>query len=111
MAVTIRAGDRPCISSVTLFELWTGILHGRGRPRERRELDDLVTKLPVLSLDDNDARRSAEVRSALERRGTPIGPYDMLIAGQALARGLTLVTGNIREFERVDGLRLENWLA
>ena len=57
----------------------------------------------------NDARRAGDVRAALRARGTPIGPYDVLIAGQALARGLILVTHNVAEFSRVEGLRVENW--
>ena len=64
-----------------------------------------------MPFDDVDARVAAEIRAVLRRAGTPIGPYDNLIAGQALARDLTLVTRNIREFERVQGLRLENWEA
>ena len=56
-----------------------------------------------------DAGSAAVVRARLERKGTPIGPYDVLLAGQALARDLTLVTNNTREFRRVKGLKLEDW--
>ena len=59
----------------------------------------------------DDAFRAGEIRAYLQARGTPIGAYDVLIAGQALARGLILVTRNIGEFARVDGLRVENWEA
>jgi tRNA(fMet)-specific endonuclease VapC len=68
-------------------------------------------RLPILDFTTEDARAAAEVRTSLEGRGTPIGSFDTLIAGQALARDLTLVTRNRREFERVDGLRVEDWEA
>ncbi len=63
----------------------------------------------MLDLDREDARAAGEIRAALARQGTPIGPYDVLIAGQAKARALTLVTGNLAEFQRVEGLRIEDW--
>ena len=63
----------------------------------------------MLEFDEDDARCAGEIRDLLRRAGTPIGPYDTLIAGQALARDLTLVTHNTREFSRVSGLRLEDW--
>lgn len=69
----------------------------------------LFTDLEILDLEREDARAAGEIRAELARRGTPIGPYDVLIAGQAMARGLPLVTNNTAEFERVAGLRLEDW--
>lgn len=63
----------------------------------------------ILEFDRNDARKAGEVRAALRASGTPIGPYDVLIAGQAAARGLVLITRNLREFERVADLQVENW--
>ena len=63
----------------------------------------------VLDLDQEDARRAAEIRAALASTGNPIGPYDVLIAGQAQERGLTLITHNVAEFSRVRGLRVEDW--
>ncbi|MBX4955181.1 type II toxin-antitoxin system VapC family toxin [Rhizobium lentis] len=63
----------------------------------------------ILEFDRDDARKAAEIRAALQASGTPIGPYDVLIAGQAAARGLTLITRNLREFERVADLQTENW--
>jgi len=65
----------------------------------------------VLPFDVEDARRAGELRARLTAAGTPIGPYDVLIAGQALARDLTLVTHNVREFRRAPGLRIEDWQA
>ncbi len=67
--------------------------------------------LGILDLDDEDARRAGAVRAELEENGSPIGPYDVLIAAQALRRALTLVTANEREFKRVRGLAVENWLT
>jgi tRNA(fMet)-specific endonuclease VapC len=63
----------------------------------------------VLEFDGEDARRAGEVRAFLAAKGTPIGPYDVLIAGQALARDMILVTRNTDEFRRVKGLRVEDW--
>jgi len=63
----------------------------------------------VIPFDDRAAQASAGIRAGLEMKGTPIGPYDVLIAGSALAHGVTLVTRNTKEFSRVDGLSLESW--
>lgn len=63
----------------------------------------------VLEFDREDARLAGQARAAMSLAGTPIGPYDVLIAGQALARDLTLVTHNVREFQRVTGLKIEDW--
>ena len=67
--------------------------------------------MPILDIDPEDARVAGEIRAELARAGTPIGPYDILIAGQAKARGLTLVTNNTGEFRRVVGLKLDDWTA
>ncbi len=66
-------------------------------------------QIEILEFDTEDARQAGEIRAALAAAGRPIGPYDVLIAGQARARDLVLVTHNVGEFSRVDGLRLENW--
>ncbi len=63
----------------------------------------------TVDFNSEDAKAAGEVRAALVIAGTPIGPYDILIAGQALARNLTLITHNTREFSRVNGLRIEDW--
>ena len=68
-------------------------------------------RLPILEFGDEDAHAAGQIRAELNRKGTPIGPYDLLIAGQALARGLTVVTGNLREYGRVEGLAVEDWAA
>ncbi len=95
------------LPSIVMFELMFGAFNST-RPAEN--LDRLARlAFPVAEFDLDDARAAGEVRAALKRRGTPIGPYDVMIAGQALARNLILVTANVREFERVASLRIEDW--
>lgn len=97
------------LSAIVLHELYFGAYGGTKTNDTLRRINGL--ELTILPFDDVDARRAAEIRAVLRREGTPIGPLDTLIAGQALARNLTLVTRNTREFLRVDGLRVENWEA
>jgi len=97
------------MSSMAMFELAYGALKSNRVARNLKVLGDVG--IPVLEFDAADARTAGEIRWKLEKEGMPIGAYDTLIAGQALARGLTLVTRNTREFGRVEGLRLENWEA
>jgi tRNA(fMet)-specific endonuclease VapC len=103
--------DTLCISTITLTEL----LHGAqrsARPAENgREVRGLASRLAVLPFDEDAAAHAADIRSELEGRGQPIGGYDVLIAGHARSRGLVVVTDNLGEFRRVDGLRAEDWLA
>lgn len=80
---------------------------GQRRERNVALVDGLL--FDVLPLDNDDARHGGEIRAWLETRGEVIGAYDLLIAGQARSRGLTLVTRNVRAFERVPGLRVDNW--
>jgi tRNA(fMet)-specific endonuclease VapC len=97
------------MSSIVLHELTFGAFNSH---RAATNLDRLAAlNFPAISFDIDDARMAGEIRARLKRAGTPIGPYDLLIAGQALARDLTLVTANTREFTRVDGLRIENWIG
>ena len=95
------------LSAIVVHELYFGAYHGNRTNEILDRLDGL--RFEVLAFDAEDARRSAEIRAVLARSGTPIGPYDVLIAGQALNRGLTLITRNTREFARVEGLTVENW--
>jgi tRNA(fMet)-specific endonuclease VapC len=82
----------------------------RGSQRLTSKIELLLTLVPVLPLKDDADAHYGRLRAELERRGTPIGANDMLIAAHALAIGATLVTDNVREFERVDGLEIVNWL-
>jgi tRNA(fMet)-specific endonuclease VapC len=98
------------VPSVALFELAYGVAKGVNLEGNRRRLADfLASGVELIDFGVDDARAAGDVRVMLERTGRPIGPYDILIAGQALARDLILVTANQREFGRVKGLRWEDW--
>ncbi len=99
-------------SSVVIFELWYGVGKSQQRDANARRLATFLSgPVEVLEFDEEDARAAGEVRATLEMSGTPIGAYDLLIAGQSLRRGATLVTADETEFARVSGLRCENWAA
>jgi len=95
------------ISSIVLCELYFGAFRSARVEYNLARVEAL--RFAVLALDQDDARAAGEIRAALAARGTPIGGYDLLIAGQARARGLVVVTANGREFARVDGLAVEDW--
>ena len=95
------------ISAIVTHELYYGAFKSRHVEHNLALLDNL--HFEVVEFDKEDARESGCVRAHLASKGTPIGPYDILIAGQAKARGLTLVTANTSEFKRVPGLRSEDW--
>ena len=97
------------VSSVVAHELYFGAYRSERVAYNLETLRLLFTDLAILDFDREDARVAGEIRAELKRRGTPIGPYDTLIAGQAKARGLTLVTNNTAEFSRIAGLRIEDW--
>lgn len=99
-----------CISTVVLSELLHGAAKSARPVENRRAVADFAARLEVLPFDEAAADHAADIRADLERKGTPIGAYDLLIAGHARSRGLAVVTGNLRDFERVDGLRCEDWL-
>jgi len=98
------------ISAVTLGELVFGAEHSQQVERNLADIEALAARLEVLPFDESLAYHFEQIRAELNRVGTPIGPYDMMIAGHARACGLTLVTNNVREFERIQGLRIENWV-
>lgn len=97
------------VSSVTVSELAYGV-EKTGSKRNERALRQFLIPLDVLEFGDDDGFVAASIRVALEKKGKPIGPYDVLIAAHAKARGLTLVTNNEEEFRRVPGLRVQNWV-
>lgn len=101
-----QPGDM-AISAIVAHELYYGAFKSQRSARNVALIDSL--QFEVLDFDKEDAREAGEVRAFLAVQGTPIGPYDVLIAGQAKARGLILVTHNTSEFARVPGLRLEDW--
>jgi tRNA(fMet)-specific endonuclease VapC len=100
-----------CISSIVRYELYVGITLAGGGEQKKRELDEFLSPIPCLPFDDKAAFHAADIRADLTRKGNLIGPNDLLIAGHARSLGLKLITGNLREFSRVDGLRCEDWLA
>ena len=103
-------GDTECATSIVVAaELRFGA-ELKGSPRLTERVDGALLRLAVLPLDVDADRHYGRIRADLRRRGQPIGANDMLVAAHALALGATLVTDNIREFERVGGLLLENWL-
>lgn len=95
------------VSAVMMHELYFGAFKSAMRDRNLARVDAL--RFEVLPFDTEDARQAGEIRARLSGQGTPIGALDVLIAGQASARGLTLITRNVREFSRVPGLSTENW--
>lgn len=97
------------VSSVVAHELYYGAYRSRKVAFNLETLRLLFADLAIVDLDREDARVAGEIRADLKAKGTPIGPYDVLIAGQAKARALALVTNNAREFLRVQGLRIEDW--
>ncbi|OHB32369.1 MAG: plasmid maintenance protein [Phenylobacterium sp. RIFCSPHIGHO2_01_FULL_70_10] len=100
-----------CISTIVLTELLHGAAKSDRPEHNRREVERFAARLSVLPFDEAAADHAADIRAVLERQGRTIGGYDLLIAGHARSRGLTVVTGNLAEFERVEGLRCEDWLA
>jgi tRNA(fMet)-specific endonuclease VapC len=117
-SVTVRSrfkralddGGVVCVSAVVLHELWYGVSKSSRRDHNTERVQTFLSgPVEILPFDDADARAAGEVRALLEQAGTPIGAYDALIAGQAVRRGITLVTANVREFARVDGLMWEDW--
>ena len=104
------SGDYLALSSVVLFELWYGVAKSSQVPENTERLRILLSgDLDLLDFDDEDAKTAGQVRAALEKGGNLIGAYDLLIAGQALRRGLTVVTANTSEFGRVTGLSWQDW--
>jgi tRNA(fMet)-specific endonuclease VapC len=103
--------DSLCISTIVLTELLHGAAKSARPDHNRREVERFAARLEVLPFDASAADHAADVRATLERVGQTIGGYDLLIAGHTRSRGLILVTGNLGEFDRVEGLRCEDWLG
>lgn len=97
------------VSTVTVYELAVGVAKCREPRKEAVKVALFLTNVHVLPFDAGAARRAGELRAQLEKRGQTIGPYDVLLAGQALVHGLTMISGNLGEFSRVDGLQIEGW--
>lgn len=105
-----RHAGQMCISSITLAELLHGVEKSSMPDHNLLKVEDFISRLEVLSYGTKAASHYGEIRANLERKGTPIGVNDLHIAGHARSEGLTLVSNNIREFERVEALRVVNWV-
>ena len=104
-----RHDGRMGISTITLGELVSGAERSQHVERNLADIESMTARLELLPFDNKSAYHFGQIRAALYGAGQPMGTYDMMIAGQARALGLILVTNNTKEFERVPGLRLEDW--
>jgi len=104
----LRPGDVG-MSVITYLELVYGAWKSQRREENLERIKDLELLVPVLAMDASTGQHYGQVRAELERKGSPIGAYDLLIAAHALSLGLTLVTNNVRELRRIAQLRVENW--
>ena len=103
-----RGVEQVGVSSITVAELAFGVMKSQST-RNQAMLRGFLAPIEIAPFDGHAAWSYGAVRASLERKGTPIGPFDMQIAGHALALGCTVVTNNVREFARVPGLRVEDW--
>ena len=109
-AITGRDPSHLGVSTITRMEIDFGLALNPARAKKWvAVLDDFFAVVPTIGFDVADAEAAASLRASLRREGRPIGAYDVMIAGTALARGLTVVTSNLGEFSRVSGLKVENW--
>jgi tRNA(fMet)-specific endonuclease VapC len=112
VSAALEAGLPLAISAIVLYELRYGVAKSAHPQRNAQRIADFLTGvIDVLPFEPADAEEAGDIRAHLERRGTPIGPYDLLIAAQARRRSALLVTANAREFVRVPGLQFEDWTA
>ena len=105
-----RHTGQMCVSSITVAELLHGVEKSSMPDHNLLQVEDFISRLEVLPYGIKAAAHYGEIRANLERKGTPIGVNDLHIAGHARSEGLTLVSNNAREFERVEALRLANWV-
>jgi tRNA(fMet)-specific endonuclease VapC len=112
-AAARTAGSPLAMSTIVLFELRFGAQNSQRPEQNMLVLDAFLNEAgtSIVAFDEEAAAQAAEIRAALHRAGALIGPYDILIAAQARARGATLVTANIREFDRIPGLMVTDWAA
>ena len=108
----VSKGAAVVVSSVVLYELWYGVARSARRRENAERLRVFLSGgISVSSFSEEDAMTAGDLRATLEEAGTPIGPFDLLIAAQALRSGATLVTANVSEFTRVSGLQWQDWTA
>lgn len=104
-------GETIAVSTVSLFELWYGVAKSERRESNSERLAVFLAPLEIVQFGTDDSHIAGTIRADLERTGRPIGAYDYMIAAQALRRGMTLVTANVNEFQRIADLPWENWAA
>ncbi len=97
------------ISSITVAELQFGVYNSQYKEKNRIALTEFLAPFTIIDFDDSDAETYGKIRAYLKTRGIIIGPYDMLIAAQAITKDLILVTNNTDEFIRIPGLKIEDW--
>lgn len=108
----IRSGTPVILPVIAIYEMRFGLAKSDRKASAEKLLEEfLESGIKIAAFESEDARHAGEIRAHLEAQGTPIGPYDILIAAQARRRGATLVTLNMREFERVPGLMVTDWGA
>ena len=108
----LRAAEgRIAVSTISEMELEYGIERSASPSRNRQAVDELLSLVEVIPFETTAAMHAGRIRAVLAARGTPIGPYDALLAGHARSLGMVVVTHNVREFSRVPGLEVEDWLA
>jgi tRNA(fMet)-specific endonuclease VapC len=105
-----RLAEQICISTITLAELNFGVEKSSRRIQNLQAVEQFVARLEALPFSAEAAAHYGQLRAELERAGEPAGPHDMLIGAHARSAGLIIVTNNLREFERIPGLRVENWV-
>lgn len=102
---------RLCVSTITVAELYYGAENSQYIDRNLAQVDDFLSRLSILPYDNNAASHYGNIRADLTKKGLLIGENDMHIAGHARSQGLIVVTNNIRDFERIDGLRVVDWVV
>lgn len=98
-----------CVSSVTYAELVQGVEKSAAIEKNRLALSMLFANIEIMNFDVDAADCYGKIRAGLEKKGSPIGPLDMMIAGHAMSKGYTVVTNNVKEFSKVPGLKIDNW--
>jgi len=99
------------ISSITVSELYYGACKSRKRSHNIKRVEEFLYPFEILAYDESAAREYGKIRSHLEKQGLVIGPLDMLIAAHAISKNLTIITNNTKEFNRIQSLRVENWVT
>jgi tRNA(fMet)-specific endonuclease VapC len=105
-----RLADQLCISAVTLAEIIYGAEKSARQIENIKVVDQFAARLDVLPFGERAATHYGQIRADLERAGHPVGLHDMMIGGHARSEGLTLVSNNVREFQHIEGLRIDNWV-